>query len=66
MVTCQDPDGVTIAKGLVNYKASDIRRLAGLKTSEIEKRLGYKSYDEVIHRDNLVMTTDEMEALTCQ
>ena len=66
MVNCVDPDGVPFAKGLVNYKATDIRRLAGVRTSEIEKRLGYKSYDEVIHRDNLVMITDEMEALTCQ
>jgi glutamate 5-kinase len=66
MVGCVDPDGITFAKGLVNYKASDIRKCMGLKTGEIEKRLGYKSYDEVIHRDNLVMTLDEMEAPTCQ
>jgi len=66
MVRCVDPDGVSFARGLVNYKASDIRKLAGLKTSEIEKHLGYKSYDEIIHRDNLVMTMDEMEAVTCQ
>jgi glutamate 5-kinase len=66
MVNCVDPDGLSFAKGLVNYKAADIRKLAGLKTSEIEKCLGYKSYDEIIHRDNLVMITDEMEALTCQ
>jgi len=66
MVNCVDPDGIPFAKGLVNYKATDIRKLAGLRTSEIEKCLGYKSYDEIIHRDNLVMTMDEMEALTCQ
>jgi glutamate 5-kinase len=66
MVSCVDPDGVPFAKGLVNYKASDIKKFMGLKTSEIEKRLGYKSYDEVIHRDNLVMTPDEMEDPTCQ
>ena len=66
MVSCVDPDGVSFAKGLVNYKASDIKKFMGLRTSEIEKRLGYKSYDEVIHRDNLVMTPVEMEAPTCQ
>jgi glutamate 5-kinase len=66
MVRCVDPDGVAIAKGLVNYKASDIRKLIGVRTSDIEQHLGYKSYDEVIHRDNLVMTAEEMEALTCQ
>jgi glutamate 5-kinase len=30
-------------------------KICGLKTSEIAKRLGYKYYDEVIHRDNLVV-----------
>ncbi len=58
-VSCIDPDGVPFARGLVNYKASDVRKLMGLKTSQIEQRLGYKHYDEVIHRDNLVITIDD-------
>ena len=45
-----------LAVGLVNYSADDILRIMGLKTSMIEKRLGSKPYDEVIHRDNLVIT----------
>jgi glutamate 5-kinase len=65
MVCCVDPDGVPFARGLVNYKASDIQKLMGLKTSEIEKRLGHKHYDEVVHRDNLVMTLDQTEEPTC-
>jgi glutamate 5-kinase len=65
MVRCVDHDGVPFARGLVNYQASDIRKLMGLKTSEIEKRLGHKHYDEVIHRDNLVMTLDESEEPVC-
>ncbi|MBW2108521.1 MAG: glutamate 5-kinase [Deltaproteobacteria bacterium] len=65
MVSCADPAGVVFAKGLVNYRASDIRKVMGLRTSEIEKRLGYKYYDEVIHRDNLVMTLDTMEEAAC-
>ncbi len=56
MVRCLDADGVAFARGLVNYKASDIKGLMGLKTNQIEKRLGYKYYNEVIHRDNLVIT----------
>jgi glutamate 5-kinase len=47
-----------IGNGLVNYNANDIRIIRGLKTSEIKKRLGQKTYDEVIHRDNLVITGD--------
>ena len=45
-----------IGNGLVNYNAEDIRTIMGLKTSQIKARLGQKTYDEVIHRDNLVIT----------
>ena len=48
-----------IGKGLVNYSSSDIIKIRGLKTSEIEKRLGFKHTDEVIHRDNMVITKTE-------
>ncbi len=47
-----------IGNGLVNYNADEIRLIMGLKTSQIRQRLGQKTYDEVIHRDNLVITTD--------
>jgi glutamate 5-kinase len=65
MVCCLDPDGVAFARGLVNYKAADVKKLMGLKTSQIEERLGHKHYDEVVHRDNLVMTLDETEEPIC-
>lgn len=45
-----------IGNGLVNYNANEIRIIRGLKTSQIKSRLGQKTYDEVIHRDNLVIT----------
>jgi glutamate 5-kinase len=48
-------DGKEFARGLVNFEASELRRIRGAKTREIELRLGYKSFDEVIHRDNLVI-----------
>ena len=48
--------GETIGNGLVNYNADDIRTIMGLKSSQIKARLGQKTYDEVIHRDNLVIT----------
>jgi glutamate 5-kinase len=44
-----------IAKGLTNYSSVALSRIKGKKTSEIEKVLGYKDYDEAIHRDNLVL-----------
>jgi glutamate 5-kinase len=64
-VSCIDPDGVPFARGLVNYTASDIRKLMGVKTSQIEQRLGYKHYDEVIHRNNLVIAVEEKEGPIC-
>lgn len=47
-----------LGSGLVNYSAADIRRIMGRKSSQIADRLGRKPYDEVIHRDNLVVTRE--------
>ena len=54
-VYCLDEKGNRIAKGLTNYDSSEIVRIMGRKTSEIESILGYKYSDEAIHRDNLVL-----------
>ena len=54
-VFCTDSEGKRIAKGLTNYSSSDIRKISGRKTTEIEGILGYKYSDEIIHRDNLVV-----------
>jgi glutamate 5-kinase len=54
-VTCVDAAGNPIAKGLVNYSADEVRKIMGLKTAKIEQVLGYKDYDEVIHRDNMAV-----------
>jgi glutamate 5-kinase len=54
-VYCLDSQGNRIAKGLTNYSSSEIGKIKGKKTSEIEKVLGYKYSDEAIHRDNLVL-----------
>src|SRR2546425_896143 len=48
-------DGREFARGLVNFDAGELRRIRGAKTRDIAARLGYKSFDEVIHRDNLVI-----------
>jgi glutamate 5-kinase len=54
-VSCVNKEGKRIAKGLTNYSSTDLERIKGKKTSEIERILGYKYSDEVIHRDNLVV-----------
>ena len=48
--------GDVLGTGLSNYNSTDIRKIIGLKTSEIKDRLGEKPYDEVIHLDNLSIT----------
>jgi glutamate 5-kinase len=49
-------DGVEVARGLSAYSAEDASRIAGRKSHEIEKLLGYRGRDEMIHRDDLVVT----------
>jgi glutamate 5-kinase len=51
------PDGGEIARGLADYSSSEIQLIAGHKSAEIEQLLGYRYGDDVVHRDNLVLTT---------
>ncbi len=48
-------EGILISKGITNYHSYEIEMIKGLKTVEIEKKLGYKYTDEIIHRDNMVV-----------
>ena len=54
-ITCIGPDGQECAKGLVNFSSEILARIKGLKTVEIQKLPGLQEYEEVIHRDNLVI-----------
>jgi glutamate 5-kinase len=49
------PDGSEVARGLSHYSSSEVQVIRGRKSEEIESLLGYSSYDEVVHRDNLVL-----------
>lgn len=53
-VSLVDPRREEFARGLVNYSAVEIMKIKGLKSQEVEIRLGYKYGDEIIHRDDLV------------
>ncbi len=53
-VVLTDLSGRDFAKGLVNYASAEVNKIKGLKTSELEGRLGYKCSDEIVHRDDLV------------
>ena len=55
VVSCLDPSGREVARGLVNYSAAETRRILRAPSHEIEARLGYIDEPELIHRDNLVL-----------
>ncbi len=49
-------DGAEVARGLTAYSAADARRIIGHKSREIEAILGYRGREELIHRDDLVLS----------
>ncbi|MBF0285309.1 MAG: glutamate 5-kinase [Magnetococcales bacterium] len=55
VVYCRAPDGRAVAKGMVNFAASQALRIMGRHSHEIESLLGFASDEEMIHRDNLVL-----------
>ncbi|MFW6271400.1 MAG: glutamate 5-kinase [Bacillota bacterium] len=50
-----------IGKGIVNYSSSEIKKIKGFHSEEIEEKLGYFNKSEVIHRDNMVIGGDNNE-----
>jgi glutamate 5-kinase len=56
LVALLDGEGREVARGLVNYGSDELVRIRGHHSAEIEGVLGYKHYDEAIHRNNLVIT----------
>ncbi len=49
------PDGSEVARGICAYSDSDAARIIGRKSAEIEKVLGFRGRDEIVHRDDLVL-----------
>ncbi len=54
-VEIRGEDGGLVARALVNYSSEDVRKIMGHQSHEIVTILGAKLYDEVVHRDNLVL-----------
>ena len=50
-----DAEGREVARGLSAYASADARAILGHKSREIERLLGYRGRDEMIHRDDLVL-----------
>jgi glutamate 5-kinase len=55
VVSLCDEQGREVARGLTNYRASDVERIKGLPSGKITQVLGHRPYEEVIHRDNLAL-----------
>lgn len=49
------PGGIEIARGITNFSAGEINTIKGAKTKDLERLLGYKAGEEVVHRNNLVL-----------
>ena len=54
-VEISNTSGKVVGRGIANYSSSDVAQIKGSKSAEIEKKLGYKYTEEVIHRDNMVV-----------
>jgi len=54
-VSILGPDGVEVARGICAYSDGDAGRIIGRQSAEIEKVLGFRGRDEIVHRDDLVL-----------
>ena len=55
LVQVANASGDVLGRGLSAYSDADARRILGHKSREIERLLGYRGRDEMIHRDDLVL-----------
>jgi glutamate 5-kinase len=56
VVALRDQENVEFARGLINYSCMEVQQIKGLRTVQIAETLGCCPYEEVIHRDNLLVT----------
>ena len=59
LLLIRNENGHDLARGLTNYSSDELRLISGKRSNQFEKILGRKAYDEVIHRDNLVLSCVE-------
>jgi len=58
-VSIYGADGCEIARGIVSYSSEEIEKIKGLHSKDIARVLGRKDYDEVVHRNNMVLDFNE-------
>jgi glutamate 5-kinase len=57
-VILRDTTGSEMGRGLCAYSVSDAQRILGHKSGEFETLLGYRGRDEMVHRDDLVLSEE--------
>jgi glutamate 5-kinase len=57
VVSLIGPDGREFARGLSNYPVADVQKIRKLRTAQLAEVLGREPYEEVIHRDNMVVVS---------
>ena len=55
VISISDKDGHELARGLSNYSSDEVKKLKGLRSADFKNVLGYKTRDEIVHKDNLVI-----------
>jgi glutamate 5-kinase len=55
VIAIESEDGALIARGLTNYSSEDTEKIRGKRTADVRMLLADAAYDEVVHRDNLVL-----------
>lgn len=55
VVSVAGPNGNVVARGLTNYGSEQVEQIRGKKSADVRSLLAERAYDEVIHRDNLVV-----------
>jgi len=60
VVALVDGSGNLFAKGITNYSADELSKVAGLHSDKVAKILGAGKKPEVVHRDNMVVLTEDL------
>jgi glutamate 5-kinase len=55
LVFIKDPDGTELGVGLTNFSSNELARIKGLRTDELAGAIGPVSFDEAVHRDNMLL-----------
>ncbi|MCX6379973.1 MAG: hypothetical protein NT023_10950 [Armatimonadetes bacterium] len=55
LIEILDESGTAFGRGLANYASTEVRQVLGLHSDRFEEVLGYRGFEEIVHRDNLVI-----------